>query len=143
MILDLQLTLATTTVLGHPFSPPVHIFWAPGDDNKARKLILPVNDDAVHDSSIERLRQLVVDCDVASFGKGQQDVVDPEYRKAGKLDPHNFASSFHPADFGILENVEQILLPSISTDTQNRLPFRKLSAELYKLNVCRKWLSRL
>ncbi|KAJ5818509.1 hypothetical protein N7474_004100 [Penicillium riverlandense] len=128
-------SLATTTIPGKELSPPVHIFWAPGEDNKARKLILPVNDDAVHDSSMERLRQLVVDCDVASFGKGQQDVVDPEYRKAGKLDPRNFATSFHPADFGILENVEQVLLPSISTDIQNRLPFRKLSTELYKLNV--------
>lgn len=82
--------------------------------------------------------QLVADCDVASFEKGQQDVVDPEYREAGKLDPRNFASSFHPTDLGILENVEQILLPSISTDIQNRLPFRKLSAELYKLNVCQR-----
>ncbi|RJE22355.1 hypothetical protein PHISCL_05297 [Aspergillus sclerotialis] len=60
----------------------------------------------------------------------------PEYRKAGKLDPSQFATSFHPAHFGIIENIEQILRPSISTDIENCLQFRKLSSELYKLNVC-------
>ncbi|OKP12441.1 hypothetical protein PENSUB_1926 [Penicillium subrubescens] len=33
-----------------------------------------------------------------------------------------------------MENVEQILLPRCITDQDNRLPFRKLKAELYKLN---------
>ncbi|KXG52467.1 Oxoglutarate/iron-dependent dioxygenase [Penicillium griseofulvum] len=78
---------------------------------------------------------LVVDCDTASFGRGKEEVIDPQYRKAGKLEPQNFLTSFHPADFGILQNLEQILLPNFNTDKQNSLPFRKLSAELYKLNV--------
>ncbi|KAJ5173142.1 hypothetical protein N7492_005735 [Penicillium capsulatum] len=42
---------------------------------------------------------------------------------------------FHPADFGILESVEQVLLPRFNSDVQNLLPFRRLTAELYKLNV--------
>lgn len=101
----------------------------------ARRLVLPLSK-ASSDLGPDVLRQLVADCEPATFGRVEKDILDPEYRKAGKLDPSQFATSFHPADFGIIENVEQILLPSISTKTENRLQFRKLSAELYKLNVC-------
>lgn len=44
-------------------------------------------------------------------------------------------ASFHPADFGILENIEQGLLPNISDELDNRLEFRKIKAELYKFTV--------
>lgn len=117
-------------------SPPVSLLWATGQDSNARKLVLPLNNTAP-ESSQEVLQQLAADCDPATFGRGDQDILDPEYRKAGKIDPHQFASSFHPSDFGIIENIEQILLPSVSTEKENRLQFRKLSAELYKLNVRR------
>ncbi|KAL4739206.1 hypothetical protein BDV11DRAFT_170239 [Aspergillus similis] len=83
----------------------------------------------------DTLRRLVADCDPASFGRGEEDVIDPEYRRAGKINTGQFATSFHPADFGILENIAQVLLPSISNETDNQLGFRKITAELYKLNV--------
>lgn len=118
-------------------SPPVNVLWATGIGSMARRLFLPLSNDASSDLGPDTLHQLVADCDPATFGRGDEDVLDPEYRKAGKLDPRQFATSFHPADFGIIENIEQILLPSISTDIENRLQFRKLSAELYKLNVRR------
>ncbi|OJJ42556.1 hypothetical protein ASPZODRAFT_76473 [Penicilliopsis zonata CBS 506.65] len=115
-------------------SSPVSILWATCNDSTARKLVLPL-DGVSQESSTPVLQQLVADCDPATFGRGQEDILDTEYRKAGKMDHGHFATSFHPADFGIIENVERILLPSISTATDNQMPFRKLTAELYKLNA--------
>jgi hypothetical protein len=115
-------------------SPPVRICWCKG--GIPREVTLPLGSNTDSKSASDDLHQLVVDCDPASFGRGQEDVIDPQYRKAGKLDPQHFFTSFHPTDFGILQNVEQILLPNFNTDGENSLPFRKLSAELYKLNVC-------
>lgn len=109
-------------------SPPVNLFWATETGSTAEKLVLPYE-------STSALQQLVKECVPATFGKGEADVLDPEYRRAGKMDPNNFATSFHPADFGIIENVERVLLPSINTEKQNSLWFRKLRAELYNLNV--------
>jgi len=79
------------------------------------------------------LQQLVTDCIPATFGRGAQDILDTSYRNAGKIDASNFVTSFHPANFGIINNIEQILLPSISSDKE--LHIRRLTAELYKLNV--------
>lgn len=61
-------------------------------------------------------------------------MVDPEYRKAVKLNPEQFATNFHPADYGVIEYIEQILLPSI-TNKKDNLNLCKPHAELYKLNV--------
>lgn len=117
------------------FSEPVSIFWASGDDSQARKLVLPINDSKLESSKFT-LQQLVEECLPATFGRGGKDMFDLEYRRAGKMDLSHFSTSFYPTNFGIIENIEQILLPIISTETENSLGFRKLSAELYKLNVC-------
>ncbi|GES65795.1 oxidoreductase, 2OG-Fe(II) oxygenase family protein [Aspergillus terreus] len=77
---------------------------------------------------------LLKDCTPASFGRGQEDIIDPEYRQAGKLDPSQFLTSFHP-DYEIITNVERILLPSIKSQKKNTLDFRKIKAELCKLNI--------
>lgn len=103
-------------------SPPVNIFWAAETGSPTQKLVLPSENTLV-------LQQLVEDCEPATFGQGQKDVLDPKYRKAGKMDTDKFARTFHPADFGIVENMEQILLPSVSTDKENSLGFRKLRVE--------------
>ncbi|KAL4799468.1 hypothetical protein BDV19DRAFT_400733 [Aspergillus venezuelensis] len=115
-------------------SSPVNIFWNKSNDSTATKLTLPIKH-SVTESSLETLQKLVVDCDIASFGRGEKDVIDPEYRRAGKINTDQFATNFHPADYGILENIGQVLLPSISNETDNELGFRKITAELYKLNV--------
>ncbi|GLA46308.1 hypothetical protein AnigIFM63604_009780 [Aspergillus niger] len=118
-----------------PMSPRVQIVhWGDEHEFTAQRLTLPLLNDA-SDSSIHGLQELLDACQPASFGRGGQDILDPEYRRAGKLDPDRFLTSFHPADFGIIELIEQILLPGISSETENRLQFRKLKAELYKLNV--------
>lgn len=116
-------------------SPPVTIGWSDEPTIAfSGKLMLPLNDTPV--SNADALQQLVQACSPATFGRGGEDVLDTSYRKAGKLDEDKFLSSFHPADFGILNHVEQILLPSVSTDMENKLQFRRIAAELYKLNVC-------
>lgn len=113
----------------HDVSPPVRISWTPKDAPRERKIVL------VDASNVDKLSRLVSDCDIASFGKREKDVIDLDYRKASKLDPSRFLTSFHPANLNILEEVEQLLVPSFNTWTEIKLPFRKLKAELYKLNV--------
>ncbi|KAI9372812.1 hypothetical protein BJX61DRAFT_533642 [Aspergillus egyptiacus] len=115
-------------------SSPVSVFWSKGDDSSARKVVLPL-DMSTPQNNPDTLQALVAECDEASFGRGSQDVIDLQYRKAGKLNADQFATSFHPADFGILENIGQVLLPSISNEVDNQLQFRKVKAELYKMNV--------
>lgn len=59
--------------------------------------------------------------------------MDPEYRKAGKLKNHRFATSFHPAGFGIIETIEQqILVHKLNILEEDPL----IETERYKLNVC-------
>lgn len=45
------------------------------------------------------------------------------------------APVFHPADYGILTAIEQALLPGVNSDLDTELQFRRIRAELYKLNV--------
>ncbi|KAJ5532050.1 hypothetical protein N7494_008602 [Penicillium frequentans] len=109
-------------------SNPVTIFWESKDGSHAKKLVLPLKD-----PNDDSLRQLVADCEPASFGKGQEDVMDPEYRKAGKLEPSQFATSFHFMDFGLQEIIENILAPPL--DLEKKVASRRIETELYKLNV--------
>lgn len=113
-------------------SPPVTLFWRLEQDNTALHLALPLRHNTNSESAFEALQHLVQDCAPASFGMGEKEVLDPQYRQAGKLEPQQFKCSFHPSDFGIIENVEQILLPSLYGEGESR----RLKAELYKLNVC-------
>ncbi|OJJ97431.1 hypothetical protein ASPACDRAFT_123315 [Aspergillus aculeatus ATCC 16872] len=134
---------ATTTT-----TSPVQVYWSTArSDSTARKLVLPL-DELVPQSSAAALDDLVAACQPASFGRNGEEILDPSYRLAGKIDPANFASSFHPADFGILQMVENVLLPGISEKdlgceeggskkvmSRSARHYRKLHAELYKLNV--------
>ncbi|GMG09637.1 unnamed protein product [Aspergillus oryzae] len=127
---------ATGPLDKHPRgSGPVNIFWSIGNSS-ARRVSLPLRADA-EDASPAVLQHLITSCEPASFGRGQEDVMDLSYRRAGKLDPKNFATSFHPATFGIIETIEKVLLPGIVGETANRLRSRKIYAELYKMNVSR------
>ncbi|WEW55731.1 oxidoreductase [Emydomyces testavorans] len=122
--------------LGAPLrdSQAITIAWWPESGGNPRRIQLPAAD-GESSNGLSSLEQLVRDCSPAKFGCGDQDVLDLSYRDAGKLDAENFCCSFHPADFGILDTIEQMLLPSISTMQQNELEFRRVRAELYKLNV--------
>jgi hypothetical protein len=113
----------------------VRLYWDTADDAEPHKLVLPLEPESAGTSGLDNLRRLVADCAPASFGRGQQDVMDPEYRRAGKLDRSRFTTDFCPDECGIVRLAEQYLLPNFSTTLENQLPFRRLKAQLYKLNV--------
>ncbi|RMZ41000.1 hypothetical protein CA14_001659 [Aspergillus flavus] len=82
------------------------------EEMNAKKIVLPLNH-ASADSSPAALQQLASDCSPATFGRGSQDILDPSFRQAGKMEPANFATTFHPADLRIITLIERILLPSV------------------------------
>ncbi|PLB55677.1 oxidoreductase, partial [Aspergillus steynii IBT 23096] len=112
-------------------SHPVNVFWE--SDSTVQKLVLPINQK--NKSAVKHLQSLAGDCIPATFGRGDQDVLDPTYRRAGKLEPAHFSSNFHPADFGIIDQIEQDLLPTINDGPGSSGYRRKIIPELYKLNV--------
>jgi len=73
---------------------------------------------------------LLDDCKPATFGRGNQDVLDEAYRKAGKMDATGFCTDFNYADHGILDTVAQALVQSVLDNE-----YSGLRAEVYKLNV--------
>ncbi len=79
----------------------------------------------------ENLAQLIKDMSPASFGRGSEEVYDEAYRKATKLDPTCFSSTFNPYTLGIVDTISQALLPSL----RQRKHTRSVRAELYKLNA--------
>lgn len=81
-------------------------------------------------SSIDQLAPLVHACSPAAFGLGTQDVYDPTYRKALKLDTTNFAINFSPERLGIMDVIERRL----GNSPFEKFESRKIYAELYKLN---------
>ncbi|EIW85828.1 hypothetical protein CONPUDRAFT_118786 [Coniophora puteana RWD-64-598 SS2] len=71
------------------------------------------------------LAALASACEPATFGLGEETVLDETYRKAGKLDRTDFATLFNPGDVGISGILHSDLLDSEKDFTM----------ELYKLNV--------
>lgn len=92
-----------------------------------------------HDSKArfdEELQALLRKCGRATFGIGGRDVLDEGYRKASKLDASQFSSNFHPHDCGILDSIQQVLLPStVRGGLELGGGPQSIKAELYKLNV--------
>ncbi|KAI5360171.1 putative prolyl 4-hydroxylase alpha subunit, Fe(2+) 2OG dioxygenase domain-containing protein [Septoria linicola] len=79
----------------------------------------------------DAFKALLAACQPASFGRGGEEVMDEDYRKAGKLDRSSFATTFCPYETGIIDIVTQLLL----TQTKQSKHERSLRAELYKLNI--------
>ncbi|KAE8336747.1 hypothetical protein BDV24DRAFT_154892 [Aspergillus arachidicola] len=102
-------------------SPPVKVYWSVQEEMDANKVVLPLNP--------------CIGLLPCNLGRGNQDILDPSYRQAGKMEPANFATTFHPADFRIIRLIERILLLSVSSDKENSMQGRSISAELYKLNI--------
>lgn len=74
------------------------------------------------------LAELVKACDQATFGRGNEDVLDLSYRQAWKLDTSRFLAQFDVVKSGLLDVVHDELLPPDNTSL-------KIDAQLYKLNV--------
>lgn len=81
------------------------------------------------DATDHQLSDLNKACKPASFGRDNQDVLDESYRKAGKLDLTEFATTFDLADTDIMDIVKSEL---VEGDKEIEKVVR---AELYKLNV--------
>lgn len=79
-------------------------------------------------ASDDVLRQLADYCEPASFGRGNEAVLDESYRRAGKLDLEYFACQFSPEQSGLMAQIQDLLLEGHKGATGIR-------AELYKLNV--------
>ncbi|KAL8772410.1 MAG: hypothetical protein Q9209_002361 [Squamulea sp. 1 TL-2023] len=106
----------------------VTVRWDPNDYRDHHKISfpLPENDTA--------LARLVQHCQPATFGLGGRDVLDEDYRKASKLDSTAFSTNFHPHDCGIVDAVQQILMPSTLSQNESAGP-HGVRVELYKLNI--------
>lgn len=116
--------------------PSVTLRWDSKDAYTAPSKItfpLPHHDDV----SRSMLSRLLHHCEPATFGIGGKDVLDERYRKAAKLDTSKFSTNFHPHDYGIVDSIQQILLPSTIKGGQGvGIGPEGVRAELYKLNVC-------
>ncbi|KAL8915126.1 MAG: hypothetical protein Q9172_006955 [Xanthocarpia lactea] len=95
-------------------SPPVIIRWDEKDGENCSKVTLPPKPDQDCAKDQIALANLVHACTPASFGKDGEDVLDESYRKAAKLDSHQFSTNFSPYDVGIIATVTQTLLPGIA-----------------------------
>ena len=115
--------------------PTVTLRWDSKDSYfKQSKISFPLPDDG--DVSRRMLGCLLHYCQPATFGVGGHDVLDEKYRKAAKLDTSQFSTDFHPHDCGILDSIQQILLPSTIRGGQGvGIGPQGIRAELYKLNV--------
>ncbi len=114
-------------------SPSVTLRWD-SQQYTAASLSFPL---PLHDAvSHRRLRDLCHVSQPATFGIGGRDVLDEDYRKASKLDPSMFSTNFHPHDCGIVDSIQQILLPSTFKGGQGiGIGPHGIQAQLYKLNV--------
>lgn len=108
---------------------PVDLRWDSQDKTKLSqqtKITFPLTPETEGNIS-----GLVEECEAATFGRGNEDVLDESYRKAKKMDPTQFSSSFNPYELGIVDTIAQTLLPTLRHAQQTR----SVKAELYKLNV--------
>ncbi|KAF8996740.1 hypothetical protein BDQ17DRAFT_1198191, partial [Cyathus striatus] len=87
------------------------------------------------DASEDNIKSLTNACSPATFGRGGEDVLDPSYRQALKLDKSNFATNFElkqysnsNTGFNILNFVRNKLLDGDNEE-------KSITAELHKLNV--------
>lgn len=136
--------LASTFVCGGQISAPVALYWDTPTyhHGSASKIVFPLLRTARDVDKTNDLDQLVArlasDAQPATFGRGKEDVLDESYRRAKKLDREQFTTSFHPADHGILDDIAQMLLPTMLIGRgagEGELEKRGVRAELWKLNV--------
>jgi hypothetical protein len=77
---------------------------------------------------LDELEKLTQACDPASFGVNEKEVLDENYRKAGKMDPERFASQLDLVQTDLMKIIRRHLLEG----TQSR---NHIIAKLHKLNV--------
>lgn len=121
-----------------PRHPPVRVFWKSPRDYQARSLILPSNH--FPDLTHQGLQELAKDCRSATLGKEVNDATDSN---CWGLDPGHFATNFDLSRCGIVDRVEQILLPVVGGSDKPERYFHKLRADLKSLEVGRRLISNV
>jgi hypothetical protein len=109
-------------------NPKLTIRWDDKTKGYARTLRLPLGDDTVAQDSFALLLNA---CQPATFGFGSQEILDEEYRKAGKMDTNDFCTDFNPYEHGIVDTINQVLAQGSHSAGRGL----GVKAELYKLNV--------
>ncbi|KAI0806650.1 hypothetical protein C8Q74DRAFT_1223495 [Fomes fomentarius] len=79
-------------------------------------------------ASSDQMDHLAAQCQPATFGRNDEDVLDETYRKAGKMDVEQFMLAFDVERAGLIDVVRTCLFPG-EEETKH------VKAELYKLNV--------
>ena len=100
--------------ISHPLKLYIH-----EQDSSATVISLPPSE--------AEQEQLLKACEPASFGKGSEEVLDPEYRQALKLDKSKFSLNAELHSTSLLDEIKAALCPDHGNVT--------LTAELDKLNV--------
>ena len=77
--------------------------------------------------NLECLKDLIEAGSPATFGRGEENVYDKNYRDAVSLEPSMFMTNFQPASSSILKKIHSLLLPKESVYT--------IHAEPHKLNI--------
>lgn len=113
-----------------PASPPVILRWD-SPDGPGAPVQFPIK--GQEGTAFEELVQA---CKPAGFGRGGQNVMDPEYRTAVKMDNSKFSTTLCPYSLGIMDQITNMLLPSVTDFKHEGITPRSIVvAELYKLNV--------
>lgn len=108
----------------------------PKNDGSARRVEFPLAHSDNEAKAQTLFEELLKTCAPATFGRNNEDVLDENYRKAGKLDRDQFSVDFHPHDYAIIDAISQVLLPQIDVGfLKERDEHRGVLAELYKVNV--------
>ena len=99
-------------------SSDTSIVYKTGLPNQWKELAFPASSEA-------DLKQLADAASVASFGIGSEQVTDPAYRNALKLDASDFVTPFCPYSHAIVDEIVGTLVPHV----------KRVKAELYKFNI--------
>ena len=100
-----------------------HVVIRHGVDGAGNRLELPTSS-----AQDPQLQKLISACDAAPFGVAGKEVLNENYRKAIKMNTEDFCTDFCPFNIGIIDIINQLLVPSVKTQ-------RSVTAELYKLNI--------
>ncbi|CAG8460674.1 2489_t:CDS:1 [Acaulospora colombiana] len=95
----------------------LRLFFENKNSNKVSAIQLPANDNEI--------KALFDACVPATFGRGNEDVFDVEYRNAVCLDLRNFAIQFHPSATDLLNEISKWMVSN----------HHSLRAESYRLNI--------
>lgn len=101
---------------------PLCTLWFETSNGESHRLDFPATD----------MNILADACSPVSFGFQGQDVVNPSYLK---LDNTKFATNFHPYDHGIVDAIQQMLLPTVLAARQSSGGRARVVTDLYKLNI--------